>query len=345
MMDAPPVQYVTTSDGYNIAYAGFGSGPPLLLVWGMQHLGLQWTSPLYRRFYRHLAETNLVVQYDPRGQGMSTRGIPESVTLDDFARDIETIVDHLNLERFALLGIMRLGNAALRFASRHPDRVRALILWNCDPGSPSSGAWGTGTRLAPTNWDYLVESTARTSFPQDDFEVQRNIKAHTMSREDFLVTLPALGNAFYESELRGIRVPTLVLATRSGAWSFATEEGSTRLAATIPGANLSLFDDVGGGLFSTEDEVPPGIRAIRHFTAAVTAPDRRAFHAAAPGRLSRREAQILRLVARGMLNQEIADELVISINTVRRHVSNILDKTGVANRAQAVAYARDHGIE
>jgi DNA-binding NarL/FixJ family response regulator len=55
--------------------------------------------------------------------------------------------------------------------------------------------------------------------------------------------------------------------------------------------------------------------------------------------------EILRLVAVGKINQEIADELVISVNTVRRHVSNILDKTGVANRAQAVAYARDHGID
>jgi len=35
---------------------------------------------------------------------------------------------------------------------------------------------------------------------------------------------------------------------------------------------------------------------------------------------------------------------VISINTIRRHVSNIFDKTGIVNRAQAGVYARDHGI-
>jgi DNA-binding NarL/FixJ family response regulator len=52
----------------------------------------------------------------------------------------------------------------------------------------------------------------------------------------------------------------------------------------------------------------------------------------------------LRLIARGLSNQQIADELVISVNTVRRHVSNVFDKTGVANRAQATAYAKDHGI-
>jgi DNA-binding NarL/FixJ family response regulator len=60
--------------------------------------------------------------------------------------------------------------------------------------------------------------------------------------------------------------------------------------------------------------------------------------------LSSREVEVLRLVAAGKSNQEIADELVISLNTVRRHVSNIFDKTGVANRAQATAHAKDHGF-
>jgi DNA-binding NarL/FixJ family response regulator len=60
--------------------------------------------------------------------------------------------------------------------------------------------------------------------------------------------------------------------------------------------------------------------------------------------LSVRELEVLRLLAAGRSNQQIADELVISLNTVRRHVSNVFDKTGAANRAQAAVYARDHGI-
>jgi DNA-binding NarL/FixJ family response regulator len=65
---------------------------------------------------------------------------------------------------------------------------------------------------------------------------------------------------------------------------------------------------------------------------------------AARDRLSTREIEVLRLLAAGRSNQQIADELVISLNTVRRHVSNVFDKTGAANRAQATAYAKDHGI-
>lgn len=57
------------------------------------------------------------------------------------------------------------------------------------------------------------------------------------------------------------------------------------------------------------------------------------------GDLSPREIEVLRLVAQGRTNQQIADFLVLSVKTVDRHVSNIFTKTGVSNRAGATAYA------
>jgi len=74
-------------------------------------------------------------------------------------------------------------------------------------------------------------------------------------------------------------------------------------------------------------------------------PDRSArFRAAYPAGLSERELDVLRLIAAGKSNQRIADELVISLNTVIRHVSNIFAKTGVANRVEAATYATRHGL-
>jgi len=58
-----------------------------------------------------------------------------------------------------------------------------------------------------------------------------------------------------------------------------------------------------------------------------------------PDGLTGREVEVLRLIAAGRSNQDIAAELVISLNTVARHVSNIFSKTGAANRAEAATYA------
>jgi DNA-binding NarL/FixJ family response regulator len=60
--------------------------------------------------------------------------------------------------------------------------------------------------------------------------------------------------------------------------------------------------------------------------------------------LSPREIEVLRLMASGKSNREIAEVLFISRNTVSTHVRNILTKTGSANRTEAAAYAMRHGL-
>jgi NarL family two-component system response regulator LiaR len=60
--------------------------------------------------------------------------------------------------------------------------------------------------------------------------------------------------------------------------------------------------------------------------------------------LSERELEVLKLVARGMSNQEIADTLVVGEATVRSHVSAILRKLQLASRTQAALYALREGL-
>ncbi|MDP1603758.1 MAG: response regulator transcription factor [Legionella sp.] len=60
--------------------------------------------------------------------------------------------------------------------------------------------------------------------------------------------------------------------------------------------------------------------------------------------LTERELLVLRLVASGASNQDIADKLTISINTVKSHLKNILDKLQLENRTQAATYALKHGL-
>jgi DNA-binding NarL/FixJ family response regulator len=66
-----------------------------------------------------------------------------------------------------------------------------------------------------------------------------------------------------------------------------------------------------------------------------------------PGSLSRREQEVLRLLARGRSNDEIARELVLSVRTVERHVANVYAKIGVSGRtarAGATAWAHEHDV-
>jgi DNA-binding NarL/FixJ family response regulator len=63
-----------------------------------------------------------------------------------------------------------------------------------------------------------------------------------------------------------------------------------------------------------------------------------------PGGLTEREVEVLRLVAAGRSNHEIADILVLSQKTVERHLSNIFTKLSVPSRTAAAAYAHEHGL-
>jgi DNA-binding NarL/FixJ family response regulator len=60
--------------------------------------------------------------------------------------------------------------------------------------------------------------------------------------------------------------------------------------------------------------------------------------------MSQRELEVLRLVAHGMSNQDIADRLVLSKHTIHRHVSSILTKLDLPTRAAAAAYAARHDL-
>src|SRR5262249_28781454 len=65
----------------------------------------------------------------------------------------------------------------------------------------------------------------------------------------------------------------------------------------------------------------------------------------APGAsLTRREQEVLRLLAAGASNQDIAHTLVISLDTVTKHVSNLLGKLGASNRTQAISQARARSL-
>lgn len=93
----------------------------------------------------------------------------------------------------------------------------------------------------------------------------------------------------------------------------------------------------GEGLLS-----PEVTRAVIARAVAERRPTRPAPRTVVP--LTEREQEVLALVARGLNNDEIAAELVVSRATVKTHVSNLLAKLGLRDRVQAVVYAHEHGL-
>jgi class 3 adenylate cyclase len=127
MTDAPPIQYARTSDGVNIAYWTYGSGPPLVLMPLLigSHVQIDWSNPPRRSAFERLATGATVIRYDTRGMGMSDRE-PIDFSPEAAIRDLEAVIHKLGLERFAILNQHVTGDAGLQFAATRPERVTAL---------------------------------------------------------------------------------------------------------------------------------------------------------------------------------------------------------------------------
>ncbi len=122
------IRFCTTVDGVRIAYSTLGEGPPLVFVRGwVSHLELDWENPGIRESYEAFAEQFGVVRYDKRGTGLSDRDV-EDFSVAARMRDLEAVVDHLKLDRFALSGYSEGGPIAIAYAAAHPQRLSHLIL-------------------------------------------------------------------------------------------------------------------------------------------------------------------------------------------------------------------------
>ncbi|MGW8249520.1 MAG: alpha/beta fold hydrolase, partial [Anaerolineales bacterium] len=123
------IGYCTGYDGTKIAYGVVGEGPYLVKTanW-LSHLEQDWNSPVWQHWLTELARDNRLLRYDIRGCGMSDWEVDE-LSLESFTLDLETVINHIGLGRFPLLGLSGGGPSAINYVVHHPEKVSHLILY------------------------------------------------------------------------------------------------------------------------------------------------------------------------------------------------------------------------
>jgi pimeloyl-ACP methyl ester carboxylesterase/DNA-binding CsgD family transcriptional regulator len=282
-----------------------------------------------------------VIRYDRLGVGLSDPG-PAGARAEVAAEAerLAHVLDALGLDRVPLLGVSWGGCVAVAFAAREPRRVSALVT----SGTLVAGAdvapadlraavvglvrahWGAGSRLLADIWTPGTDADVRDSFAR----VQRVSGTGDVAADSL--------ESVYRTDIRpllpDVVAPTLVTHRRDDrATPFAA---GRELAAGIPGARFVPLDgDIHLPWFGDSGQV---LDVVLPFLREHAEPG------AAPPVLTDREREVLRLVASGLGDAEIAGRLHLSPHTVHRHLANIRTKLGQPSRAAAVAQAGRLGL-
>ncbi len=336
------IRFCAASDGVRLAYAKHGRGPALVKAsnW-LTHLEFDWESPVWRHWLEGLGRTNTVVRYDLRGCGMSDRDVGE-LSLERWVLDLGTVIDAAGVERCSLLGVSGGAASALAYAARNPDRVERIVAY---------GGWASGRFLRAdeerrkalgavmrTGWSapnpafrrlftmlFLPEGSPEQMAWYDELQLR------SASPEMAVRLYDALGEADATELLPLVAAPTLVLHAR-GDLVVPFKEGR-RIAAAVPSARLIPLDSRNHLLLADEPAWQVFISEVPEFLGSRPVPT------GALADLSRREREVMKLVAEGLSNEEIAERLFLSVRTVERHLSNVYAKLRVSGKAARAAAA------
>jgi class 3 adenylate cyclase len=213
----PRIQYAKTKDGVNIAFTTVGKGPPLVVAGDISdsHVQLAWDSAPSGPVFKFLADKHTVVKFDPRGFGLSDRGV-SAFSLDSRLLDLEAVVDHLALTRFTIVGIGVGGPVALAFAAQHPEPVSGLALMSSPVRTAEILDRHRISQLTPliqTDWEMYLENLAAVNVGYGREEATQTAKllAASVERETFVKWSAAIARDDVTSLLGDVRCPTLVL--------------------------------------------------------------------------------------------------------------------------------------
>src|SRR5579884_1993220 len=161
----PETRYTRSGD-LHIAYQVVGEGPTDL-VWvpgWISNIDHYWTEPTIARYFNRLASFSRLILFDRRGTGLSDP-VPRAPTLEEQMDDVVAVMDAAGSEQAAFYAQLEGGAMAVLLAATHPERTRALVLYEAQPRmswapdydwatrpedrhrSLSKDDWGNGSRL------------------------------------------------------------------------------------------------------------------------------------------------------------------------------------------------------
>jgi pimeloyl-ACP methyl ester carboxylesterase/DNA-binding CsgD family transcriptional regulator len=357
---APPqlaqqVRFCTTSDGVQIAYAVIGRGPVLVKApnW-LNHLELDIATPAWRPWMERMAQGHTLVRFDGRGCGLSDRDVGK-ISQQTMQADLEAVADAVKVDRFVLYGASQGAAMAVEYAARHPDRVSHLVLY----GGYLRGSRNRGGAHAHEEADAMLklvelgwgrENSAfrqvfATQFLPDGTPEQLKafdeMQRKAASPEIAARILAVLHEVDVTDFAARVRCPTLVMHSRGDA-RIPFEEGR-KLAAAIPGAEFVPLDSQNHILMPQQSAWERFFTEMEAFLerhgAAMQRPQPPALAELTPA-----EYRVLDLLAAGMNNDRIAQQLAITPKTVRNHINHIFHKLDVEDRAAAIVLAREQGL-
>jgi DNA-binding CsgD family transcriptional regulator/pimeloyl-ACP methyl ester carboxylesterase len=354
----PRISYARSADGVSLAFTVAGDGPALVFVpWvPFSNLRMEWQNTFLNGIFEQLTRRLTVIHYDGRGTGHSQRDVTD-LSPDAMVADLEAVVDRAGAAQVSLLGQYNSCPHAIAYAARHPERVKRMALfggsgrgWNAMSAKQTQALLS----LIEQDWDVFADTAAHQWMGWSAGEAgQATADAirEAVTPQIARATLQAASATDVTELLPHVAAPTLVLHRRGMA---QIPVGVSRsLAESLPRGRLVILDGAQPTLFMEDPGMVVGM-LVDFFRDGVEPPGNpspspgmtsAAGHTVPPPHgLSRRELEVLRWLAAGESNRQIARRLGLSPHTIERHVANLYRKIGARGRADATAYALRNGL-
>jgi pimeloyl-ACP methyl ester carboxylesterase len=225
-----------TRDGVKLYYEDHGAGPAVLLSHGYSA-----TSQMWRGQIAALKDRFRIIVWDMRGHGQSDYPAEQALYSEPHTvADMAALLDHCGLEKAVIGGLSLGGYMTLAFHLRHPQRCRALMLFDTGPGfkkDEARVAWNERANERALRWE-REGLAARSESAEALMAVHRDAAGLALAARGML----AQEDAGVINSLPGITVPTLVLVGEDDKPFLGATD---YMAAKIPGARKVVLAKAG----------------------------------------------------------------------------------------------------